>query len=94
MNRIKTAYNWMKAHSRYILPIALAAFFVLVAVEPSFAASAPTLDLDPDVVTAGLFDGANIILAALGAIMFLLAGFKLGGVLLRGIVDAIGGIRF
>jgi hypothetical protein len=44
--------------------------------------------------TDGLFRGANIIIAALGAVMFLLAGFKLGGILIRGIVDAIGGIRF
>lgn len=56
--------------------------------------SEPCLNIDPTTLTGGLFQGANIIIAALGTIMFLLAGFALGGGLLKGIVKSIGGISF
>ncbi len=76
----------------YVLPALVAAVFLATA-SGTFA-QAITLDIDTAEMTNRLFEGANIIIAALGAVMFLLAGFKLGGILIRGIVDAIGGIRF
>lgn len=60
------------------------------------AAQDPTpvaLDIDPTTMTNGLFSGANIIIAALGAVMFMLAGFKLGGSLLRGIVSSVSNVK-
>lgn len=63
---------------------------VLAMVMPAAAqVSTDTLDLDADELTSGLFTGANIIIAALGAIMFILAGFRLGGQILRSIIDAV-----
>lgn len=76
----------------YVIPV-LVMLFLFVAVSPTFAQETQ-LEIDTDAMTTDLFRGANIIIAALGAVMFLLAGFKLGGILIRGIVDAIGGIRF
>ena len=76
----------------YVLPALMAAVF-LASASGTFAQEI-TLDIDTTEMTNRLFEGANIIIAALGAVMFLLAGFKLGGILIRGIVDAIGGIRF
>lgn len=76
----------------YIIPAMMFALF-LASAGGSFAQEI-TLDIDTTEMTNRLFEGANIIIAALGAVMFLLAGFKLGGILIRGIVDAIGGIRF
>jgi protein-S-isoprenylcysteine O-methyltransferase Ste14 len=78
---------------RYGIPALMLAVVLMGVVTPAFAQET-TLDIDTDAMTNDLFRGANIIIAALGAVMFLLAGFKLGGILIRGIVDAIGGIRF
>lgn len=77
-----------------ILPILVAVAVLVLAVAPAAAQEPVTLDLDATELTNGLFNGANIIIAALGAIMFLMAGFRLGGILLRGIVNAVGNIKF
>lgn len=84
--------GYVLAQLRLALPIALALFlFVLV---PLAAAQDPVeLELDPVEMTNGLFSGANIIIAALGAIMFMLAGFKLGGALLKGIVSSVSNVK-
>lgn len=79
---------------RWLVPLALAAFVVMSGVESTFAQEPNALNIDTENMTTQLFQGANIIIAALGTVMFLLAGFKLGGVLIRGIVDTIGGIKF
>ena len=80
---------------RVVLPVLMVMMLFAAVVAPSFAQDpAPTLDLDAEEITDGLFSGANIIIGALGAIMFLLAGFSLGGILLRGIVSAIGRVKF
>lgn len=95
--KLTKGFNWLRANARFIMPVLLAVVFLAVSVGTTMAAPAPgsvTLELDPEALTDGLFTGANIIIAALGAIMFLMAGFKLGGMLLRGIIDAVGGIRF
>jgi len=98
--QIKNKLVWIRKNPRQAalkaLPIVVpmfAAMFMFVAVSPSFAQEVQ-LEIDTTAMTTDLFRGANIIIAALGAVMFLLAGFKLGGILIRGIVDAIGGIRF
>lgn len=54
----------------------------------------PCLDIDADTLTSQIFDGANIIVAALGGIVFLIVGLRFGGNLLRGIGDAISNFRF
>lgn len=77
-----------------VLPMLVLLAVFALAVAPSHAQDPVTLDLDATELTNGLFNGANIIIAALGAIMFLMAGFRLGGILLRGIVNAVGNIKF
>lgn len=77
-----------------ILPILVVMAVFALGVAPAAAQDPVTLDLDATELTNGLFNGANIIIAALGAIMFLMAGFRLGGILLRGIVNAVGNIKF
>ncbi len=53
----------------------------------------PTLALDPDVVTTGLFSGANIILVALGGIIFLIIGLSFGGKILEAVRNMVQGLR-
>lgn len=91
MHKFKKLFN-----SKKTLAVAMVLALVLVSVVPAFAQD-PTpiaLELDADTLTNGLFTGANIVIAALGAIMFILAGFKLGGGILRSIVDAVSGRFF
>lgn len=54
----------------------------------------PCLLLDGTTLTEGLFSGANVIIVALGAIMFLLAGFMLGGNILTSVVGIISRFKF
>lgn len=86
--------NPLQVAIRYGIPALMLALVIMGTVTPAFAQETTTLNIDTDAMTNDLFRGANIVIAALGAVMFLLAGFKLGGILIRGIVDAIGGIRF
>jgi len=58
------------------------------------AQAVPTLALDSATVQTGLFEGANIVVGALGAIVFLLIGFQFGSSILRAISSYIGGLRF
>ncbi len=53
----------------------------------------PTLALQADVLTSGLFTGANIILLALGGIIFLLVGLAFGGKILDAIRNMVQGLR-
>jgi hypothetical protein len=53
----------------------------------------PTLALQADVLTSGLFTGANIILLALGGIIFLLVGLVFGGKILDAIRNMVQGLR-
>ena len=70
------------------MTIAIVTVFVLALMAvPAFAQTPPpTLALDPDTVQTGLFTGANIILIALGSIMFMLIGIGFG----KKIFDSIG----
>ena len=54
----------------------------------------PTIAIDADTVQTGLFTGANMIIGALGSIMFLLIGFQFGGNILRAIGGYVSGWRF
>lgn len=57
------------------------------------ATSTPALALDTDMITTQLFEGANIIIGALGVVMFLIAGISFGGRVMRYIVDAVTNFR-
>lgn len=105
MSTLKTKYHEFRAVLkkdpqrvvRVIIPVVMMGLMLFLAVSPSFAqdpVATVELEIDPTTLTNQLFTGANIVIGALGLIMFLLAGFRLGGTLLRGIVDAVGGIRF
>ncbi len=51
-----------------------------------------TLVMDVGMITSGVFQGANIMILVLGAIVFLLAGFRFGVALMQGILRLIGNI--
>lgn len=85
-------YGYVVREVRRFLPIALFLSVVFFATLPTFAQE-PIIDIDPDVIIEYLLMGANVIIGAVGLIMFLIAGFKLGGVLLRAIVDTVANIR-
>jgi hypothetical protein len=76
-----------------IVPVLVAVALFAVVVTPSFAQTT-TLNLDTQELQNGLFSGANIIIGALAGIMFLLAGFRFGGTILRMIIDTVTGFRF
>lgn len=57
--------------------------------EPDPVVARPTLDLDVDTMLFYIFEGANIIIVALGAVVFLTIGFILGKKILDLIRSAI-----
>lgn len=76
---------------KHRVPITALATFVMMLVFATTASHAqttpvPTLALDVTALQTGLFTGANIMLAALGAIMFIVIGITFGS----GIIDKIG----
>lgn len=78
---------------RKVLPVLFVAAMLIVMTVPAFAQATDSLDIDTEDLQSGLFEGANVILGALGAIMFLLAGFRFGGSILRMIIDTVTGFR-
>ena len=58
-------------------------------VDPDLEVSRPTLELDVDTMLFYIFEGANIIIVALGAVVFLTIGFILGKKILDLIRSAI-----
>jgi hypothetical protein len=85
-----------KSHNKeQIFVIALLVVMLLMfIVIPTFAQSTNTLDLDVSNITPNLFLGANIMIAALLAVMMLVAGLTFGMNILSRIVRAIvSGIR-
>ena len=88
----------VKKKFKKALPVILVLVLALALAVPAFAQdptpTTATLALDSTELTNGLFTGANIMIAALGSILFILAGFKLGGGILRSIVDAVSGRLF
>lgn len=80
----------IRQHQRKAI-IIVAVVALLVMAVPMFAQdiSTTTIQLSASDITPNLFQGANIILVSLGAVMFLIAGLSFGGRLLRFVVDAI-----
>lgn len=94
------AERWNKAKQnpvqipwQKLIPALVAVALFAVVVSPTFAQTT-TLNLDTTELQNGLFQGANIIIGALAGIMFLLAGFRFGGTILRLIIDTVTGFRF
>jgi len=67
---------------------------LMIPVVPMQTDPVPTLAIDANVVQTGLFTGANMMLVALGSIVFLLIGFQFGGSILRAVASYIGSWRF
>ena len=82
-----------KKFSKKQLALALMVGLMVVSAVPTFAQTA-TLNLSTELIQNNLFSGANIIIGALGAIVFLLAGFSFGGRILRSIGDWVTNFRF
>lgn len=80
---------------KYPVVLALvAALALLIVASPTFAQTPiPTLAIDADALQSGLFEGANIILVALGAVMFIIIGMTFGGRILSAIQSAITSFR-
>lgn len=86
---------WVAYRSNKKLVIfTMVAMMLILAAVPAFAQSTTTIELDASTITPELFRGANIIIGALAAVMFLIAGLAFGSRILRGVVDAVTGFRF
>lgn len=79
--------------------VVVAALALIFVAGPAFAqtpdptAVIPTLAIDSYALQSGLFQGANIILVALGAVMFIIIGMTFGGRILSAIQSAITSFR-
>ena len=83
---------WKKKYVVLLLVVLL----VATSATAAFAQTTPstdTLDLDSTTILPNLFQGANIILLALGAIVFLMAGFTFGVTILKGLMRIIGNLK-
>lgn len=89
MSTLPTANTVLANLTKYKFQVALFLFALLTTGVQMANAQVPTLAVDPDALQTGLFTGANIILIALGGIVFLLIGFSFGGKILRAISDFI-----
>lgn len=73
----------------HLVAAGMFAFLFLMAATATPAAAdgyqVPTLAVNSTIIQTGLFEGANIILIALGSIFFLLIGFAFGGKILNAI---------
>lgn len=61
---------------------------------PAVFGQSNQLNIDAETITAGLFSGANIIIGALGAVVFLLIGFTFGAKILSAIGAFVQRISF
>ncbi len=90
----KRVQHWFETRRRVASSVALALGILVFSAVAAFAQTPiPTLALDPDVVTTGLFSGANIILVALGGIIFLIIGLSFGGKILEAVRNMVQGLR-
>ncbi len=93
MTYLSRFQKFIEAH-RIIPVLAVLAFALAVSGASAHAQTPmPTLALQADVLTSGLFTGANIILLALGGIVFLLVGLAFGGKILDAIRNMVQGLR-
>ena len=88
----------MPMSERVRLATTLAVFAAAVVYMASYgtatAYGANSLNINADTITDGLFDGANIIIGALGAVVFLLIGFTFGAKILAAIGAFVQRISF
>lgn len=77
--------------------VVVAALALIFVAGPAFAQATPepipTLAINAEALQSGLFEGANIILVALGAVMFIIIGMTFGGRILSAIQSAITSFR-
>ena len=93
--KVKTAAVWMKKQQRRAVPVLLA-LFGLFAVAVNSAAAAgfqddPSLSINLD--TSSMFNGAQLIIDALGGPYLYIAGLALGASILGAIIAAVSRIR-
>ena len=81
-------------NNKKLVILTMVVVLLVLAAVPAFAQSTSTIELDANTITPELFRGANIIIGALAAVMFLIAGLAFGSRILRGVVDAVTGFRF
>ena len=95
MKQLLAVQKWFEQHS-YVAVLAVLAFSLFVTGGSAFAQTPvpiPTLAIDGNALTAGLFQGANIILIALAGVVFLIVGLSFGGKILTAIQSMIQGLR-
>lgn len=88
----KAKQNPVKINWQVVIPVLMLGVMFTAALSPAFAQTT-TLDIDTTELQNGLFSGANVILGALAGVMFLMAGFRFGGTILRMIVDTVTNFR-
>ena len=87
MDKAKAAFNKvrMEAYVAFLFAFLFLSATAAGAQEVPEEITRPTLELDVDTMLYYMFEGANIIIVALGAVVFLTIGFVLG----RKILDLI-----
>lgn len=78
----------MKRNRRIVMAVLMAAMLLMLAVS-AFAQVTATLDINTGTITTNLFNGANVIIGALLAVVMLMAGFRFGSQILDRLVKAI-----
>lgn len=82
-------FELLSSYRYHAMALGMLAFLVLMTATATPAAAdgmqVPTLAVNSTIIQTGLFEGANIILVALGSIFFLLIGFAFGGKILNAI---------
>lgn len=92
---LQTIFNWqfqirqVYMKNKKLVVIVSVMALLLISVVGAFAQETVELNVDSSSITSNLFQGANIIIGALLAIMMLVAGFKFGRDILEQIVSSI-----
>lgn len=95
MTTFSKIQHWFETH-RQVAVMAVLAFALFALTPGAFAQTPvpiPTLAIDGNALTSGLFQGANIILIALAGVVFLIVGLSFGGKILTAIQAMIQGLR-
>ena len=77
-----------------VLAVFMAGVVYMATYGTATAYGANSLNINATTITNGLFDGANIIIGALGAVVFLLIGFTFGAKILAAIGAFVQRISF
>lgn len=83
-----------RIHTALVAGVLFAALFYMGGYGSATAYGANALNINSAVITNGLFEGANIIIGALGAVVFLLIGFTFGAKILSAIGAFVQRISF